>query len=426
MCFVGGHTRFWAIVAPYLQTEGHSQGIFFDMESFLPKSRQPEFVHALRMWKRLMLASSWRDLGRTTPGQTRDLMTEGRCAFYFGYPTEVKVVISSGVPPLVASNQTQRGEPIWRLQPHRLPGVACTDIQRVQRAGASVVSSRSVCAEQTATVTSCPFAVDGVNYAPFYAGGGLTASVRKSATAIQQDMTFDFWMFVADPEVSYYDVANPDGGLDPYRNRHVELSNLSSVDAQAYLHFSWSVAQIKSLFAETKFMFESDNGVRDLSIQGYYSYVHDATMPALYEYLHGEQDEARTQFEITREWQEVTLRYTLQGQRNEYRRTLGLGPYDESSSDSLTLLLYIPPFVLLGFGLLGLLIYAGRRVYCRLKQQAMLAKEQVMVKRKRVRDASNLITSVPFPMVFIGSPTSRGSADSRLSRRRDRRACSSG
>lgn len=398
------HTPFWAIVAPYLQTEGRSQGIFFDMESLMPKSSKPEFVNALRMWKRLVLTSPYRDLGPISAGQSRNLMAEGRCALMLDFPKSITTAIYSGISALVISNQTERGDPNGRLQVHRLPGVACTEIQHMQSLGFSRTGavSADLCADQTTPlITSCPFAVNGVNYAPLYAGGGLAASVRKSAIAIHQDIAFDFWMFVADPAISYLDVARLDGGLDPYRNRHVEpLNNLSSVEAQAYIKSSWSPKQIRSLRAETKFVFETENGVRDLSIQGYYPYVHDATLPTLFEYLQDQKDEATTQLEITRKWKEVTRRFTLQGQRNEYRRTLGLGPYDEPSGDSLTLLIYIPPFVL-GFGLLGLLVYAGRRVYHRLKQQAALAKEQVRLKHKRVRDASNLITSVPFPMVFI-------------------------
>ena len=190
------HTPFWAIVAPYLQTEGRSQGIFFDMESLMPKSSKPEFVNALRMWKRLVLTSPYRDLGPISVGQSRNLMAEGRCALMLDFPKACSA--------LVISNQTERGDPNGRLQVHRLPGVACTEIQHMQSLGFSRTGavSADLCADQTTPlITSCPFAVNGVNYAPLYAGGGLAASVRKSAIAIHQDIAFDFWMFVADPAV---------------------------------------------------------------------------------------------------------------------------------------------------------------------------------------------------------------------------------
>lgn len=117
------HTPFWAIVAPYLQTEGRSQGIFFDMESLMPKSSKPEFVNALRMWKRLVLTSPYRDLGPISAGQSRNLMAEGRCALMLDFPKSITTAIYSGISALVISNQTERGDPNGRLQ------VKCTGCQ---------------------------------------------------------------------------------------------------------------------------------------------------------------------------------------------------------------------------------------------------------------------------------------------------------
>ena len=66
--------------------------------------------------------------------------------------------------------------------------------------------------------TTCPNAVDGVNYAPFASFGGWSGAVNAKATVeAQQDAAYDFLSYMSAPAQSSVDVTLGKTGYNPYR-----------------------------------------------------------------------------------------------------------------------------------------------------------------------------------------------------------------
>merc|ERR1719350_1728416 len=101
------------------------------------------------------------------------------------------------------------------------------------------------------------------------------------------------------------------------------------------------------------------------------------TVPTLLEYYQDHITLEVAQERIVADWNRETGKYTLQEQRDEYRRIHGLGPYEEStnttSKEQDLMFLVWAAIGVLGAALLAILVYVGRRVYIMLKNQAALA-----------------------------------------------------
>ena len=61
----------------------------------------------------------------------------------------------------------------------------------------------------------CPYAINGVNHAPFAAFGGWSGAVNVSADAKVKDAAYDFFSFMAQAEQSNEDVTIGITGMNP-------------------------------------------------------------------------------------------------------------------------------------------------------------------------------------------------------------------
>ena len=75
--------------------------------------------------------------------------------------------------------------------------------------------------------TTCPNAVDGVNYAPFASFGGWSGAVNAAAPKAQQDAAYDFLSYMSSPAQSGVDVTLGKTGYNPYRTS--QFTNLAAV-----------------------------------------------------------------------------------------------------------------------------------------------------------------------------------------------------
>ena len=72
--------------------------------------------------------------------------------------------------------------------------------------------------------TTCPNAVDGVNYAPFASFGGWSGALNAASPKANQDAAYDFLSYMSSPAISGVDVTLGKTGYNPYRTSH--FSNL--------------------------------------------------------------------------------------------------------------------------------------------------------------------------------------------------------
>ncbi len=68
-----------SIAAPFIQTQGTSQGTFFDLETFEPLVTNPGFIRALEIYKATNEFGPPNELNLNV-GDTRALWQAGRCA----------------------------------------------------------------------------------------------------------------------------------------------------------------------------------------------------------------------------------------------------------------------------------------------------------------------------------------------------------
>ena len=81
--------------------------------------------------------------------------------------------------------------------------------------------------------TTCPNAVDGVNYAPFASFGGWSGAINAASPKENQDAAYDFLSYMSAPAQSGEDVTLGKTGYNPYRTSHSRTSSRGSTPASA-------------------------------------------------------------------------------------------------------------------------------------------------------------------------------------------------
>lgn len=307
---------FWSIASSFLQTQGTSQGSFFDPETMEPISANPKFIDVLKIFKKLTLHSPFRD---NTEGvrwqETSEMFQSKQCVLFYNYVGPIKQIIG---------NQKERDlSGILNILP--LPGMKC--------------GKNDMCPHKSA---------HGANHAPFLASGGQAYAVNSRSSKEKQKAAIDFAFYVSDPAVSFWDVAHKDSFLDPLRMRHTaSLSNNQSPEAQAFLAFGWEERQLEQIKNVTEFNFLSPNYVLDLRIQGSEDYQEHGTIGHLIDMCNNLATYEETAEKITNSWNEVTKKYGLDSQRKMYRKTLGLPALVDKNTTNLKIAIPVLAIVFL-------------------------------------------------------------------------------
>ena len=133
--------------------------------------------------------------------------------------------------------------------------------------------------------TTCPNAVDGVNYAPFASFGGWSGAINAASPKEQQDAAYDFLSYMSAPAQSGVDVTLGKTGYNPYRTSH--FSNI-----QPWLDAGLSQAAAENYLGAIKASLENKNMVLDMRIPLTKRYQQDVLDTAVSQYLAGELDAA--------------------------------------------------------------------------------------------------------------------------------------
>ena len=193
----GAQSYWWiiSIAGGLLQGKGTADGAFFDTTNMNPLLGQNE-----AMTKALETYAKTADFGppdelNMDVGGTRGLFTTGRCALSMDWGD-----IGTLTPGTYAQDKTGATiTPGWK--------------QVLDRATGKLVPCDA---------TTCPNAVDGVNYAPFASFGGWSGAVNAAAPKEQQDAAYDFLSYMSSPAISGVDVTLGKTGYNPYRTSHFE------------------------------------------------------------------------------------------------------------------------------------------------------------------------------------------------------------
>jgi multiple sugar transport system substrate-binding protein len=287
---------FWWIIdfaSGRLQSQGTGQGVFFDLDTFDPLfGPNPAFIRALELFNETTQYGPADELTLDL-NSTRDLFLTGRCALTMDWGD----IGSLSIDPERSTVQDLVGTVV-------VPG--STEVY--DRATGEMVA----CDEMT-----CPYAIDGVNYAPFAAFGGWGGGVSAAADDQVRAAAYAFFSYLNQPAQSNVDVTIGASGYNPYR-----LSQFESLDAWVQAGFSEAAAQ--NYLGAIEGSLGSENMVLDLSIPSTNRYLQATLDTVVSQYLAGEFTAEEAAQEIFNQWNEISNEVGRDAQHAAYLASLGI------------------------------------------------------------------------------------------------------
>ncbi len=281
-----------SIAGPYLQSQGTSQGIFFDTETMTPLVNNAGFIRALEIYKQTSEYGP-PDEQAMDVGDTRTAFIAGRCALSLDWGD----IGSLAVDPEQSVVQDLVGAVIT-------PG--STEV--VDRATGELVP----CDAET-----CPYAIDGVNYAPFASFGGWSGGVSAGASQEARDVAYAFFSYMSQPAQANVDVTIGRTGFNPYR-----ISQFENLDPWLEAGFSEQAAEV--YLGAIQDSLNSPNMILDLRIPQNQRYQQVVLDTVLSQFLAGEFTAEEAAQEIHDRWEEITEELGREDQLAAYRGSLGL------------------------------------------------------------------------------------------------------
>lgn len=287
---------FWWIIdfaSARLQSQGTGQGMFFDLDTFDPLlGPNPAFIRALELFKE---TSNYGPADELTLdlNSTRALFLTGRCALTMDWGD----IGSLSIDPERSTVQDKVGTAV-------IPG--STEV--LNRETGEMVA----CDE-----TTCPHAVDGVNYAPFAAFGGWGGGVSAAAEPEVKAAAYAFFSYLNQPAQSNVDVTIGASGYNPYR-----LSQFTSLDP--WIAAGFSEAAARNYLGAIEGSLSSPNMVLDLSIPATNRYLQVTLDTVVSQYLAGEFTAEEAAQEIFNQWNEISNEVGRDAQHQAYLASLGI------------------------------------------------------------------------------------------------------
>lgn len=290
-----GQGFWWIIdfVSARLQSQGTGQGVFFDQQTFDPLfGPNPAFIKGLEMYKE---TTQYGPADELTLGlnDTRDLFLTGRCALSIDWGD----IGALQIDPERSTMQDKVGAVI-------VPG--STEV--LNRTTGELVP----CDE-----TMCPYAIDGINYAPFAAFGGWGGGVSAAADDQTKAAAYAFFSYLSQPAQANVDVTIGASGYNPYR-----LSQVQSTEPWVAAGFSETAAQ--NYLGAIGDSLSSLNMTLDLSIPSTNRYLQVTLDTVVSQYLAGEFTAEEAAQEIYNQWNEISDEVGREAQHAAYLASLGI------------------------------------------------------------------------------------------------------
>ncbi len=281
-----------SIAGGYVQSQGTGQGAFFDTRDMKPLVNNEAFAKALDVYNETTKYGPPNEINLDV-GDTRGLFTSGRCALSMDWgdigplaadPTSSKVVNKVGAAVLPGSTQ---------------------------------VLNRDTGKLEACTAQTCPYAVDGVNHAPFASFGGWSGGINAHAADKVKDAAFAFFAYVSAPAQSNVDVTIGKTGFNPYRTSQFN-------DLGPWLKAGFSEAAAKNYLGAIQDSLNSPNMILDLRIPQNQKYQQVVLDEAVSRFLAGEIDRDTAMKTIEAGWNDLNDQIGKADQLAAYKATLGV------------------------------------------------------------------------------------------------------
>ena len=281
----------WSIAAPFIQTQGPSQGVFFNTNDMTPLVNNAAFKRALEIYKETGQYGP-PDESNQGVGDSRGLFISGRCALTMDWGDIGTLAIdpeNSKVIDKVGATITPGSKEVLDRETGEL--VACD-------------------------ATTCPYAVDGVNYAPYASFGGWAGAINAAADDKVKDAAYAFLSYMAQPAQSNADVVVGKTGYNPFRISQFE-------NKQTWIDAGFSETAADNYLGGIEASLNSPNMVADLRIPSNQKYIQVELDRILAEYIAGDltTDEAAQQ--LYDAWEAITDEVGRDSQLASYKATIG-------------------------------------------------------------------------------------------------------
>ena len=283
---------FLSVASAYIQSQGTSQGAFFNTAGMQPLFNNEAAATALDVYKQISKLGPPDQLNNDV-GDSRGFFVGGRCALSIDW-----------------------GD-IGTLAIDKSQSVVADKVGAVILPGSTRVLDRSTGTLVDCDAKTCPYAVNGVNHAPFAAYGGWSGAINKARPARVKDAAFAFLSYMSAPAQSGVDVTIGKTGFNPYRTSHFdnmgpwEKAGMSQQAAKDYLG---------AIEASLK----SPNMVLDLRVPQTAFYQQTALDTALAQFLGGELSGEQTMKQISDQWNQKTDEVGRQAQLDAYKASLNV------------------------------------------------------------------------------------------------------
>jgi multiple sugar transport system substrate-binding protein len=279
------------VAASYVQTKGTAQGFHFDGATMKPVINNEAWKKAFEVYKKTGEYGPPEELNMDI-GDTRGLFKAGRCG----------LIIEWGDPGPMSIEKD---------------ATAIKDkLYAISALGTKEVLDRATGKLVPVTPESAPYAIDGINYAPFAAFGGWAGAVNAKLDDKKKQASYDFLSYMNQAAQSNVDVTLGWTGYNAYRT-----SQLTSVDGWVKAGFSPEAA--KNYLDAINGALANPNMASDFKIPGANGYSSVVLDRELARYLAGEitVDEALKNIEAG--WEEITEDFGRDAQIKSQALALG-------------------------------------------------------------------------------------------------------
>jgi multiple sugar transport system substrate-binding protein len=285
---------YWAIISiagGYIQSKGTAQGAFFDPRNFNPLVNNDGFKAALDVYKESTKYGPPNEINLDV-GDTRSAFISGHCALTLDWGDVGVLAIDA-----------KQSKVIDKVGAVILPG-------------STKVLNRDTGKLVPCDKSTCPYAVDGVNHAPFAAFGGWSGGINAKASQKVKDAAYAFLSFMSQPAQSNVDVTIGATGFNPYRRSQF-------TDMSIWKKAGMSDAAAASYLGAIKASLQSPNMIIDLRIPQNQRYEQVVLDTAVARFLAGELDADATMKAIVSGWNEITDDLGKDSQLRAYRASIG-------------------------------------------------------------------------------------------------------
>ncbi len=170
---------------------------------------------------------------------------------------------------------------------------------------------------EACTAATCPYAIDGVNHAPYAAFGGWSGGVNAKADAKVKDAAYAFFSYMSQPAQSSVDVTIGATGFNPYRTSQLTYGEAWKDGGMSEKAAGYYLGAIQASL-------NSPNMILDLRIPQNQKYQQVVLDEAVSRFLSGEIDEEATVKTIADGWNDLNDQIGKDDQLKFYKGTLGV------------------------------------------------------------------------------------------------------